>query len=586
MQSKITDRPFTGQTRFNLAQHDQTATVKVNGVTATVASQDAYSVTLASPVLATDTVEITYNHLEATPGFWSAIASISGQYVEGATLVAYPAPGWSFTAGQWKRDGVAISGATELTYIQVAADVGHSLSFTPTSAIFVALGGTTTIDTSGTPQSDILYASKISGLLAAMKSSNTQRVSIPVHSMSIAVGAGTKGPTSSDYGEVEFSTLSIYAKASAQLNTARGGAFARGIETISSLSGDNPFFTRGGGATVLAKQASVGGTCGQAVSLAGGGTATVSFPMTSAAAGQVVKLYGYTTGNVAGVIPRYSLSGANTQATTALPASTTANPVSNPAATLGYFWYETTLTMANAGTTTVTLLAPTAAGQSFVIYAVDPDYKTTPGLTFHRASQAGETIATNIGASIDDTDTLPAGGNWQTGANRAAFRSGQTDSLTVRLGAAGVIAGADINDILAYSNNAGAYAYGWTIADHTRHLTNYVNAMASRGLQVLFVLGGLRAPDTPAIVSGAGTPYTQTDVINAYKAVAAASTNAAVLDLTARFSGATEALKFAAQTSNPSDWLAVESPRYVHPSAQRHASDGAYIATQIAAAWG
>ena len=433
------------------------------------------------------------------------------------------------------------------------------------------------------PASDILYAEKIPALLAAFKSASSQRVNIAAHGMSIWVGAGAIGGTSTTWSEA-WATDGLIGRCSAAINAARGGVMGRGVETVSSMGGTNPFFTLGGGATILPKQGSAGGTCGQGVSLSGGQAYTLSFPVTNGVAGQQVKIFAFITGGAGGVLPRYSLSGANTQATTALPASTTAAPTP----VTGYFWYETTLTMTNAGTTTVTLLAPSAAGASFVVYAVDRDVKTVPGLTLHRLSQSGETIATNVGASIDNTDTQPTSGNWMGGgANAALFRAAQTDSLTVRQGVTGVIAGADINDILAYSANVGAYGYGWTLADHQRHLTNYANAMLARGLQVLFVLGNLRAPDTPAI---AGTPYTQTDVINVYKAVAAASTNCAVLDMTTMFRGAggtnTEAQTFAAQTADTSRWLASEGPRFVHPAPDGHLFYGNYLGSQIIAAAG
>jgi hypothetical protein len=64
--------------------------------------------------------------------------SISGTPQVGQTLTAsrgtwtgYPSP--TFT-DQWKRDGVAISGATSLTYDQVTADLNAIMTFTPTAS--------------------------------------------------------------------------------------------------------------------------------------------------------------------------------------------------------------------------------------------------------------------------------------------------------------------------------------------------------------------------------------------------------------------------------------------------------------------
>lgn len=440
------------------------------------------------------------------------------------------------------------------------------------------------------PASAILYPEKIASMLAAIKNSGTQRVAIADHSMSIRMGAGSNGTTALDWNDTAFSTLSLIPRASAAINAQYGGSFARGIEVPSSLAGTNPFFTLGGGATILGKQAAASGTCGQAVSLVGGGTGTYAFTINGGVAGQKVRVYGYTTGGVGGVIPRYSMSGANTQATAALPASTTANPVPG----ITYYWYSTDITLTNAGNTTITLLAPSAAGQSFVVGAVDPDYKTTPGLTIHRASQAGETVATVIGASIDNTDTQPAvaGGQWiGSTAGNAAFRSAQTDSLTTRLGVVGVFAGTPVNDILTYANNAGAYGYLWTLADHKRHLKNYVDAMAARSLPVLFVLDIIRNPATTAVVSPQSTPYTQSDIIAIYKEVAAESTNCAVLDLfELLYPTGTEAQRYAAQVADTSRWLAAEAtgtgyaPAYVHPGPTGHTLYGNTLAAQIIAA--
>lgn len=429
----------------------------------------------------------------------------------------------------------------------------------------------------------IQYPQHITKLLARMKSCGTQRVHIGAHSMSIGVGTGSNGTVSTAYFPV-YATGSMFPTLSTALNTARGGAFAPGLEMISSTDstggGLNGFFTIGGGVAVIAKWNGAAGTCGQGVSLQATQAHTIAFTVTGGRAGQVVRIYAYAT--AAAVTARYAMSGANTQATTALPVSTTASPCPAQAT---YYWYETNLTLTNAGTTTVTLSAQVAAGGSMVVYAVDPDLRVDAGLTLHRLSQAGQTLGTIVGESIDNTDVAPTG-LWLTGTPTAAgWRQSNTDSLTLRPGIQGVLAGCDINDILAYANNAGAYNFGWKLSDHNRHLNNYVAAMASRSLEVLFVLGPLRAPDTPAVISGAGTPYTQTDVINIYKTVAAASPNVAVLDMTQVFRGSNETTTFAAQTADTSRWNASEAPRYVHPNASGHAYYGAVMSTAIQNAW-
>lgn len=58
---------------------------------------------------------------------------ITGRRRVGSMLTAKPGYNWMFTAGQWYRSGVAISGATSLTYTMVDADAGTDLTFLPTS---------------------------------------------------------------------------------------------------------------------------------------------------------------------------------------------------------------------------------------------------------------------------------------------------------------------------------------------------------------------------------------------------------------------------------------------------------------------
>lgn len=73
----IIERPSAGQTRFLLPEHTQTATATVNGVSATISSQDAFSVTLATPTASTDTVAITYTGI-AIPSLATVTTNSSG----------------------------------------------------------------------------------------------------------------------------------------------------------------------------------------------------------------------------------------------------------------------------------------------------------------------------------------------------------------------------------------------------------------------------------------------------------------------------------------------------------------------------
>jgi hypothetical protein len=110
----------------------------------------------APPVQKVDRAPIVYDKAEGKAylpdgqslGGLGAPVSISGALVIGATLTATPSPGWQFAAGQWYRDGVAINGATGLTYTLQAADGGKAPSFSPTNPVFRAVAGVVQIDTS------------------------------------------------------------------------------------------------------------------------------------------------------------------------------------------------------------------------------------------------------------------------------------------------------------------------------------------------------------------------------------------------------------------------------------------------------
>lgn len=74
-------------------------------------------------------------YAEASAPVNSVLPAISGLLTEGATLTAYPG-NWSgaptFTY-QWKNATVAISGATEATYVLVAGDTGDAITVTVTA---------------------------------------------------------------------------------------------------------------------------------------------------------------------------------------------------------------------------------------------------------------------------------------------------------------------------------------------------------------------------------------------------------------------------------------------------------------------
>ena len=70
--------------------------------------------------------------------------TISGGRGVGTTNTAVPATGWNITSGQWYYDGVAISGATSLTYgPRLVVDIGKRLTFVASGLPYTADGGVT-----------------------------------------------------------------------------------------------------------------------------------------------------------------------------------------------------------------------------------------------------------------------------------------------------------------------------------------------------------------------------------------------------------------------------------------------------------
>lgn len=75
--------------------------------------------------------------------------TVTGYRYTGAVATAVPGTGYTFTAGQWYRNGVAISGQTALTYARTDTDIGTVLTFVPTGIAFSAGGGTTLVVPTG-----------------------------------------------------------------------------------------------------------------------------------------------------------------------------------------------------------------------------------------------------------------------------------------------------------------------------------------------------------------------------------------------------------------------------------------------------
>lgn len=444
------------------------------------------------------------------------------------------------------------------------------------AALFDAESGTL-VDSSGTlipvgasSAGKIRNPQKIARMLSAIGRSSYERINIGWHGMSIIFGQGANNGTDFNGGN-SFRTQSVPAVTNSILNGTFGGRLSYGAEPMAD---NTAFFTLGGGATFGASYGSAGAQ-GVLVNL-GSPAGTLAFTVSGHEAGRVVRIYGFATPGVSGSTPitvRYSMSGSNTVALTAAPTSTGTDLLPQGVA----HWYEFSLTLASAGTTTVTIQGSSNAADFFNIHAVDFDHRTDAGITLHRVAKGGGAMANTIPAAMDSTDASPAG-NWQGSSTAAVNRRLSTmQSLTTRLGLSGALCSFDINDVKTFNST---YTYGWTLADHARHIQNYLTDMNTRGIPVLFVCGLiLRDPATTT-----DAPYTQRDIINLYKAASDTSDNicgAAFLDLSELLAGSTDAAKFASRVADTTMWVAAESPTYIHPGKNKAAVYGGAVASAI-----
>ncbi len=403
----------------------------------------------------------------------------------------------------------------------------------------------------------IYGADKIRLGLAAIARSSIDRVNIVWHGHSVPAGQSSDDTTNTDLTAVTtWRTNGLAAHVARQLNAAFGGTPGLGVETMALYH--RLFFTLASGAAISAQYGSLG-VSGYSIAMNGSG-----HTCTFTALGTAVKVYG--SASVAGVVARYNINGGSTTNATAA-GSTLLNAFGT------VVWYEFTITGLTAGDT-VQLMG--ASSGTWNVGAVDLDYKTTAGVTVHRLTYSGNMGVQTIAACLDDTDTQPSA-NWNGAAGTlpAARRASQTAFCTTRMAADLAIYHFDVNDIKGF--NFSGQAWGWTLADVKRHMTNYIANLAALGVPVLLIFGPIR---DPASANTAGTPYTQQDIIDAYKACAVASTNAAYLDLTDEFTGTSLALRFAAQvaTNLTQDTL--------HPNKAGHAYFGRRVAAALLAALG
>jgi hypothetical protein len=390
---------------------------------------------------------------------------------------------------------------------------------------FTGVGGRTYGAVGAAPAvSAIRNTGKIATSLAALKTASSTRQNIVYVGHSIIQGVCSDNTINQNAAAaLNWRTTSMPSKLADNLNAYVGGSTSYGIETFADAQKDN--FTFGGGAAVSAAY-TASGPGGFAVSLASA-TMTISFVVR----GSAIRVLSYASATA--IVARYQINGG----------TVTNAPASGVEAT-GYsprIWYEFLITGLVSGDT-VTLVG--ASTGTYTVYEIDFDYKTTPGITMHRNAYTGLLLGQVMAASLDGTDTNPAG-IWTADANEAVIRAMQGQSMVTRHTPALVICTTDCNDLKGY--NISGSAYSWSLADHKRHLTNFITFLAGYGLQCLYVCGPtLRDPSTVAT-----TPYTQDDIIDQYKQVSDEQPNMALLDLTQTFSpGSSVATRYSAQQAS------------------------------------
>lgn len=412
--------------------------------------------------------------------------------------------------------------------------------------------------------SSIVGAHRIRKMLGAIGQSSYRRVNIGYHSHSI--GVGVSAGDSGTYNAAAFTLFESRGQAAIIakiLSAAYGGSgTTAGFAMGGTSSGVNPLLTMGGGAGAPSGSSPFFGPSGWTATLS-----SAAHTLAFTAVGAYARVYCAAGGAGSTIAARWnapSVSGGATQTAT-LPAESP-NPGNTPAG--DRTWYEFTIGPVVAGET-VTIMAPTSS--SIRIYYVDTNYlPDTAGVSVHRLARPGAMLTGLHGASLDATDTLGPASSW-IGTDASAnglIRAGQKASMSVRVPQDGIILQTDVNDMNSY------LTYGYSLADQKRHLANYLTYHAGLSLPVLCVFGPIRDP----ALNDAGTPYTQDELIAAYKETVDASTNGAYIDLTAEWPGGTTQARYEAEYASG---LLYDT---VHPSAYGHGYFGSWIAQSILSA--
>lgn len=395
----------------------------------------------------------------------------------------------------------------------------------------------------------IFNADKIKKGLASFSKASSDRVTWVWHGHSVITGYGSDDTEASAAANVTaWANRCIPAIVGKRLNSMIGGAWCRGADTF--VTYHSGLFTLGGGSTIEGPFTS-NGPGGYRVRLQSA-TQTITFTTI----GTAIQMK--CVADAAGRQLRYAVNGGAITAATAAP--TDATPLGS-----GH-WYTVTLTGLTAGDS-VQLLGPTAGSVS--VYSVDLDYKSSAGLTIHRMSIAGLMGAQVLSSYMADADTQPAGA-WA-GAPASTIRLTQHQSITNRFTPSLILNTFDINDLKAYA------PWGWSLATLKTHLSNYLTRCNTDGYPVLLVAGPIR---DPALTIADAVPYSQADLIEAYKDVVSSATAAGFLDLTDEYTQSTLAARYAAQVA---DGVTVDS---VHPNTIGSAYFGNRIAQAISSSIG
>lgn len=400
----------------------------------------------------------------------------------------------------------------------------------------------------GSGASIIYNASKIAAAIADLKTANVNRRSIVWCGHSVIQGVGSDGTGGTGPANASsWRASSMPSKLALAMNTALGGSASYGIETFAIAQRDR--FTLSGGATLGAQYGLTGPGGFQVVFSA------AAHSCSFAVNGSSIRVYAYAT--AAGTQARYTVNGGSVQ--------TVAGAAG---ASVGFgtrVWYEFVISGLTAGDT-VALLGPTSS--AYAVFGVDVNYITTPGITMHRMAYSGFMMAQTLGPCLDGTDTDPAGG-WTSGADEATFRSVNGVSQCVRPAPSLVLTSFDINDLKAYGGSG--TAWGWSLATHKRHMTNFAQFLAAQSLPLLIVTGPTR---DPALTIADGTPYDQDDLIAVYREVSDEQPNVAFYDLTQVFApGQSLANRYTAQ----------QASGYIFDSVHPNAAGAVYFANLVAA---